>query len=92
MWAAFNGQISMLKLLIDSGGDVNVRDNVSDMLVMLLSVSSPPVQMFCFLFIQSLRIWFLSFIDKVSIKMFCYELILYNCISCISEEEDFLYL
>ena len=37
--AARKGFIDILNLLIDSGGDINVRDNVSDMLVMILSVT-----------------------------------------------------
>ena len=32
-----------LKLLVDSGGDINVRDNVSDMFVMMLSVTPLPI-------------------------------------------------
>jgi ankyrin repeat protein len=29
IYAAGNGKIDCLKLLVDSGGDINVRDNVS---------------------------------------------------------------
>ena len=37
MWATRNNQIDCLKLLVDSGGDINVRDNVSDFFVIMLS-------------------------------------------------------
>ncbi len=36
IWAALKGHIDCLKLLVDSGGDINVRDNVSDLRVMIL--------------------------------------------------------
>ena len=42
MRAAIEGYIDILKLLVDSGGDINVRDNVSGMLVMILSVTPLP--------------------------------------------------
>ena len=43
MYAADRGHIDCLKLLVDSGGDINVRDKVSDLLVMMLSVTPLPV-------------------------------------------------
>ena len=46
MYAAAGGCIDCLKLLVDSGGDINVRDNVSDLLVMILSVTPLPVHFF----------------------------------------------
>ena len=39
MFASRNGYIDCLKLLIDNGGDINVRTNVSDRIGMVLSVT-----------------------------------------------------
>ena len=39
MLAAIRGNTNCLKFLVDSGGDINVRDNVSPVLVMILSVT-----------------------------------------------------
>ena len=45
-WAAGNGHIDCLKLLVDSGGDINGRDIVSDMFVIILSVTPLPVYLY----------------------------------------------
>ena len=44
-WAANFNHIDCLKLLVDCGGDINDRCNVSDMLVMTLSVTPPPAKL-----------------------------------------------
>ena len=40
------GHIDIVKLLVDSGGDINARSNVSDLLVIILSVTPLPVLFF----------------------------------------------
>ena len=43
--AAGNGHIDCLKLMVDSGGYINDRDKVSDMFMMMLSVTPLPVHL-----------------------------------------------
>ena len=43
MGASMRGDLDILKLLVDNGGDINVRDNVSEMIIMILSVTPLPV-------------------------------------------------
>jgi ankyrin repeat protein len=48
IWATSTAKFDILKLLIDSGGDINFRNNVSDLLVVILSVAPLTVLLLLF--------------------------------------------
>ena len=36
IWASWNGHLNVVRTLLDSGGDINAKDNVSNQMMMII--------------------------------------------------------